>query len=230
MTTRAVVRHARYWRGKIHRWSTVYQFVGTPSSGLTQADAQTILEHDDAMCFQASGLYMTTYECQLYNQAVGGVPLVSYTRATWDDHTTWIAPSGTAWTTTGGYAVDVAEAALLVEWPAGLSKTGKPVNLRKWYHAVPVVGVGPGSPDVQGPDLTSLAAHASTMIGVLGSKGLVLGSQSGRLGGTPRVDAYYVTHQMPRGRRKKATAKNNPALDSYIQGVIDQELGKISAS
>ena len=229
MTTRAVVRHVRYWRGTIHRWSTVYQFVGTPTSALTADDATLVLEADDDMCYPAENFYMGTYECQLYDQAVGGVPIASVTRFNWENHAAWIPPTGMGWTTRGNVAVSTAEVALLVEWPAGLSRTGKPVVLRKFYHACEDNEPGPGSPDVGGSDLASLAERANTLKGTLAAKGLVLGSSSGRLAGAPRVNQFYVTHQMPRGCRKKATAKNNPALDAYIQGVIDQELGKISA-
>lgn len=211
MTTRAVVRHVRYWRGQVHRWSTVYQFVGTPSSGLTAADAQTVFAADSKMLYNAGAPNGGAYECDLYNQASGGVPIASYTAFNWEVPANWAAPINSVWTTTSGSDIGVpAEAALLVEWAAGLSKSGKPVKLRKWYHQVKVASSQTGAgPDIVAADITALQTQAQAIVGCLGAKGLTLGSSTGRLAGTATVSQFYNNHQMSRGRRRKALVNAN---------------------
>lgn len=202
MPYRAVVRHVRYWRGAPHRWSTVYPFLGTPTSGLTTADAQSVLVADDKMCWGTQAAEGGTYECALYDQAVGGVPVAVYTAFDWTTPASWIKYGGAAWTTPTGNEFG-AEMALAVTWAAGLSATGKPVKLRKWYHALPISAAStPGAADVSAASVTSLTAQANLITAVLSSKGLALGSPSGRFAGAAHVSNYYEAHQMPRGRRR----------------------------
>jgi hypothetical protein len=206
MSYRAVVRHVRYWRGAIHKWSTVYQFVGTPSSGLTSTDAEAMRAADAKMCFGAVGTG-GAYECALYNQASGGVPIAISTAFDWTAPGSWPGYPTTVWTTASGNPAEPAETALSVTWAAGVSSSGKPVNLRKWYHSVPMVGeASGGAADVPTAQNTLLRAQAQTIVGTLASKGLTLGSAAGRFAGVATVDPYYGNHQMPRGRRRGTTA------------------------
>lgn len=221
MTYRAVVRHVRYWRGKIHRWSTVYQYVGNPTATLDDTDCQEILQLDDAMCYGQSAVDGGTYQCEIYNNASGGVPIANFTRFDWQTPGTWIKYGSGAWGPASADIASPAETALLVEWPCGLSKSGKPVSLRKWYHAVPTSGEPGAQADVSAGDLVSLQAKASQLIGPLGAKGLVLGSATGRLAGDPVVKAFYGNHQMPRGRRKK------PAFKASLVSLSPSTIGKL---
>lgn len=131
--------------------------------------------------------------------------------------------AGGGWHPGSADLVSGAETALVVEYPAGLSKTGKPVTIKNWYHAVPVSAPVGGAPDVSAADLLTLAAKAGEIKGVLGSKGLVLGSKSGRIAGDPRVLAYYGNHQMPKGRRKKRTA-TGALTDVQLIELLGREL------
>jgi hypothetical protein len=201
---RGVVRHVRYWRGGIHRWSTVYNFVGAPTRSLTVTDAQNLLTHDSAMCYRTSAANGGVYECQLYDQAVGGTAFATYTAFDWTTPGAWVAPTGTGWTTTGVAQEAVAETALQVEWAGGLSSSGKPVFMRKWYHMVPSSAVVGGAVQVGAADVASLQLAAQSIVGVFASAGLVLGSASSRLAGVASVKAFYGTHQMPKGRKRKA--------------------------
>lgn len=223
MTYRAVVKHVRYWRGRIHRWSTVYQYVGTASSAPTAADCQHILTLDDNMCYGEGASNGGTYECAIYNQASGGVPIAVYTRFDWTTPGTWVGYAGTAWGSVSVNQEPAAEVALLVEYPAGLGRTGKPVSLRKWYHAVPVSGSTAGSPDIGAAPLATLRTGAEALMGALGDLGLVLGSRSGRIGGDAHVQAFYGNHQMPKGRRKKKV----PSLDPLQQVLVDVATSKL---
>jgi hypothetical protein len=202
MTYRGVVRHVRYWRGAIHRWSTVYQFVGVLSKDLDTTAATLLLDKDDGMCWGPSASVGGTYQCELYDNTAGGAPLITYTRFDYTVTADWTGFGGAGWTTDSGFQEQSAEAALQVEWNAGISKSGKPVKLRKWYHAVPDPGALAGGPDVVSDDVTSLVAYANELVDVLTDYNLVLGSSTGRFAGDASVSSYWGNHQMPRGRRR----------------------------
>jgi hypothetical protein len=200
---RGVVRHVRYWRGNIHRWSTVYNFTGSGSYVPGTADAHNLLLADAKLCYPAGAVDQGIYECQIYNNATGGTAIATYTNADWENPATWIPPGGTGWTTTGlGFNAN-AETALVVEWAAGSSSSGKPVTLRKWYHSVPGSEVVGNGTQISGTDITSLTAAAQSLVGVFAANGLVLSSASGRLAGVAKVLPYFGNHQMPKGRKRK---------------------------
>lgn len=216
---RAQVHHVRYWRGQIHRWSTVYHFGGIPSPALDAAAAKLVLEADDAMCYTNTNIYGGTYECNIYDADTGGVPVASVTLFDWQTPSSWIVYGGEGWQTTAPPPCDDAEVALLVEASLGLSKTGKPVNARKWYHAVPQTNQPLGAPQVSAADITKLTAQANLIYTCLSTYGLSANSPSGRLPGTPVVKAYYGNHQMPRGRRRKAPVvkASSVAPNEYVR-------------
>ena len=203
MTTyRAVVRHVRYWRGVVHRWSTVYHYSGTASGAVGDTQATAVLTADDGMCYGTGAADGGTYECQVYDQAVGGVPIATVTRFDWTNPGAWIRYSSAYWTTTGPGAEPAAEVALGGEWAAGLSKSGKPVLLRKWWHAVPISTAAGGTVDVDNADHTSLLTGMTALYNAMGSVGLLLSSGTGRFAGAATIQRYYQNHQMPRGRRR----------------------------
>lgn len=205
MSYRGVVRHVRYWRGAVHRWSTVYQFVGTPSTTIDAGACTALLTADDKMCY-GNGIAANggTYECSIYNVASGGVPIANVVRFDWETPGAWIAYAATSWGSVTGTFSNNAEDALLVEWHAGLSSSGKPVSLRKWYHAVPIITAASNAQNVAAANVTSLTTAANALVNVLGSYGLTLGSSAGRFAGSAFVQPYLANHQMPRGRRRRA--------------------------
>ena len=221
MSYRGVVRHVRYWRGQVHKWSTVYQFLGTPTSAIGVSDAQALLTADDKMCWGAGTVANGgTYECDIYNVASGGVPIASYVAFPWATPASWIAYSGASWGVATALQDPVAEAALLVEWAAGLSSSGKPVKLRKWYHAVKQSSAQGTAQSVAAADVTALTTAANAMVNVLGSKGLTLGSSTGRFAGTATVRPYLENHQMPRGRRRRTTSGDSLSFVQKVEALV----------
>jgi len=222
MPYRAVVKHVRYWRGKIHRWTTVYPFIGTPNRDLNSSDCTTVLTADDALCFPGGAGNGGTYGCDIYNQATGGTPIASVVRFDWETPASWIGYSGSAWHDPTVYDAGIdaaAETCLDLRWSAGLSKTGKPVFLRKFIHAVPAVGNDGAGTQIQPADVTALVAHANLMKGMLGDEGLVLGSFTGRFAGTATLSGYLGSHQMPQGRRRKILSKSQQS--AALRALID---------
>jgi hypothetical protein len=202
---RAVVDHVGYWRGTIHRWSTSYSFTGSGTAPNTAA-CSTLLLADDKMCYTpTTSLNGGTYECRIY-AASGGVPIASYTRFDWTIPGDWIAFNGSGWGATHTVAnATQMECALLVEWAAGVSSTGKPVNFRKWYHAVKAsVAPGEGLGDILTADITTLTTQAEAVATCLApTYGLVMGNARRLAGTSPVVSSFYVNHQMPKGRKRK---------------------------
>lgn len=201
-TYRAIVRHVGYWRGEIHRWSTVYGFNGVPSPALDAAACDAVMNADSDMCFGPSPTDGGVFEVAIYDSASGGVPLVEKVYFDYTDPGSWTGYNGTAWTVTSAPVYPVREVALQVEWAAGLSSSGKPVKLRKWFHSVPDQGTPQAGPDVPTVDVTSLTVGATALQHCLGAYSLSMASVAGRLAGEATVLHNYGNHQMPRGRRR----------------------------
>lgn len=102
------------------------------------------------------------------------------------------------------------ERAFLIMWPAGTDGLGRPVFLKKWYHAVGTFGGVAPSTAVQGQstgftqanrDAIAAAADVVTRIGSLSQWGLVAESGRTRSGGLLSADPpichkYYEHHQL----------------------------------
>lgn len=203
---RAVVRHVRYWRGNIHRWSTVYRFSGTVSSGDIPTAIGYIHNMEQAVCYPApGGGGGGIWEIAFYNQASGGVPISVTTYFDPSTPGTWIPYDGSAWSSLTTALEGNAEVALQVKWLAGLSSSGKPVAFRKWYHAVPQLASGNTAPDVSTGNRTSIQNVIQSQLAPVAGLGLLLGNSSRIAAATPVVQAFFGNHQMPRGRRKAPT-------------------------
>lgn len=169
------------------------------------ANLTTLLAADAAMCYPgvAGTTWGGTYEAVAYHTG-GGVPVATYTAFDWTSPGAWVRDGGAGWGSPSGAYVNQAEVALLVEWPAGLSSSGKPVNFRKWYHAVPEPGTeSPGSVDISTAMAATLLTAATTLTNCLASSSLLMGN-AGRFAGSPLISRYYANHQMPKGRRRRA--------------------------
>lgn len=224
---RIVTRHVRYWRGAIHRWSNVYPFVGTLTPGNYGAALNAMYTMEQALGFQhSSGATQGgCYELALYDQGTGGIPVAVQTKFPWATPGSWIAYTSSAWADKTIQYESVAEVAMSVEWPAGLSKSGKPVYFRKWYHSVPV-GSGGGTADISAPNIATITTALETGLNAVGGLGAPMGSGSRLAASTPIVNSFYCNHQMPRGRRRKAaspTVQQNAAILQLIESQLYKE-------
>lgn len=201
---RIVARHVRYWRGQVHRWSTVYRFTGTIAAGSYGTAIAAIKTLDDGVCYHpASPVTGGIYEVAIYDHATGGVPVDIVTYFDWTTPASWIQYGSAGWGSLSSSFESNAEAALQIEWHAGLSVTGKPVVFRKWYHAVPQIGGGGTGVDVTAGQVTSLSAIVNAQIAVVGGLGAPMGTGSRLAATNCVVKTYFGSHQMPRGRRRK---------------------------
>lgn len=226
---RLVARHVRYWRGAIQKWSTVYPLTGSISSSDYGAVIAALKVLEQGVCYGGNlaangGLY----EIALYDQATGGVPVAVTTYFPEGTPGSWVAYTGAAWTLSSSLGIiPEAETALQVEWPAGLSKSGKPVIFRKWYHSVPYVLAAGPAVNVAPADVAAIQAFIQAQMSVIGGLGLLLGNSSRLAAMTPRVLAYYGNHQMPRGRRRpKADASSSSEAFAQILEIAENQANK----
>lgn len=176
---------------------------------IDSAACELVRVQDDGMCYGPADTDGGTYSCEIYNAATGGVPIATHTTFDWETTGSWPGYAGSHWGSATGDMLTMAEVAMQLEWTAGLSSSGKPVILRKWYHAVPQVDVLPTAPEIASGVQTSLLAGAEALKDALTSYGLVLGSSTGRFAGTASVKGFYGNHQMPRGRRRRALVSSS---------------------
>lgn len=209
---RFVVRHVRYWRGQIQKWSTVYQYQGVPFGGSILAGDLTLVKNgDQGMCYYHLTTEGGIYQVEAYDTDLGGPPVLTANYFDPETPGAWTGYPGTVWSPVTTNLEQAAETSLGVRWPAGTSSTGKAVYMRKWYHAVPVSAGAAGSVDVSPSNVTALAAQAAVVQNCLASRGMVLGAKGRTPAGTPVVSTYYENHQMPRGRRRKITVTSSGA-------------------
>lgn len=202
---RVVVRHVNWWRGVIHKWSTVYPFTGSVAGGDVPTVASTMLDHDSGLAWGATGAEEGgIYEVAVYDSATGGVPIYVLSVFPPETPADWVDYTHSGWTTAYTAQLRVLEAALALTWPAGLSRSGKPVLFRKWIHAVPNSGGVGGAVNVQSADQASLAAWSQDKLAIVAGLGLLLGNASRLAASTPDVSSQYENHQMPKGRKRKA--------------------------
>ena len=220
---RAIVEHVRYWRGAVHRWSTSYELTGTLTKPLDTTAAQTLLLADDKLCYSQVAGDGGTFACRIYASG-GGTPLATYTRFDWTTPASWIAYGGaTAWGSPSATFCSQAETAALIQWPAGLSVRGKPIFFRKYIHAVPATSGSGAGADITGSVLTSLANQAlATGNSLYSAYGITLGNAR-TVPGPPTVKPFYVTHQMPRGRRRKVSAATARSLSDQIFQLVENQ-------
>lgn len=202
---RFVVRHVRFWRGAPQKWSTVYQFQGTPLGGsITLADLGNVKGYDGALCYGKTAADGGIYQVECYDQTAGGPPVQSISYFDPESPSSWIAYGGSAWTSYTPLAETTAEVCLGIRWLAGTSTTGKNVYMRKWYHAVPQSTAAAGVVDINTTVQASLVTAATTLQNCLVARGMALAPLGRTSVGPPVVSQYYENHQMPRGRRRKA--------------------------
>lgn len=207
---RIVTRHVRYWRGAIHKTSTVWPFTGTIAAGSYAAAIAAMYTAEQAVGYKQNSVTAGgVYEIALYNSSTGGVPVAVTTYFPWATPGSWIPYTGTGWYTSTPPADNNAETALQVEWPAGLSSSGKPVYFRKWFHMVPDDAFAPGVADLTTSQAGTLASVLHTGTSTVAGLGAPMGRAGRFAASAGTVALYFGNHQMPRGRRRKALVSSS---------------------
>jgi hypothetical protein len=216
------IDHARYWRGSPHTWSTRYFISGsTPTTEDASTLAEQLVGMESEVFYPGPSASAGFLNVKVYPTGTGPA-LYEYTYGVIETPSTWVAYTGTKWTSITAQQEGAFEPALSVVIPlTGLSTKGKPVTARKYYHAIPIsYGAGDSSaPDVSSSNVTLLESG----LALLNNGSLVGGrrviSNGGRLpSSNPTVQPYYTNHQAPRGRKKKAASSG--ATASSLEAII----------
>lgn len=213
------------WRGAPHQFH-----VGGNHSGaaFNASDAQSFMEGESSVAalsiapFQ-SNPGVSVISSRYYN-GVQATPV--YERIYGEEYPVpeAIRPTMAAYTTGGGGPVLPLEVCVMVESPAGMSKTGKPVYLRKFLRGAPV-----GALDVSG------SGDAIFTIGAEGAAAATAYGDGSWFGervyigpsGTQGTSTSWIAlqqpgnHQVPRGRKRKGSVANSRTLLSSIKTLVE---------
>lgn len=197
------------WRGKIKRWNTTFHLSSSTLTSTLQGKMQaTGYKAPGDVAGACSG---GVASISVYN-ATGGAPILVTTYFDWQTPSTWVPYTGTVWASVPeGTPLDAAgESALLVVGNmAALSKTGKPVKTRKFFHAVP----SRSAASYLDPDVDAATQAAVALQWPFG----YLQNPSGVSPASVTVEPWYGNHQRVRGRRKTVAAV---AGQSFANGVV----------
>lgn len=223
------------WRGTRHTWSITGNHSG---SSLSSGDAETFMTGESSPFtlsyapFMTAGPAESTTYAEFWHQLTGvayydGSDSAAVFEADYDvdspppDN---LLPNGTAFSeVTSPYSV--LEACVCLQAVIGLSKTGKPVLVRKFIHGV---ANGANALNVDGTNTLSLT-DGGTAAMQSQSNGDWYGNRvyiapSGNQPGASDWSAIPGQHQMPRGRRK-VTAKAGAAAQSTLLSILEGAAG-----
>lgn len=209
-----------YWRGAIHNFSIVGNHSGT---SFGQSDAQAFMEGTSspfALTFgplMSSGLSVVASR---YYDGQNSAPVFVNLYNTGNPAPTPLVPTGAAWgsdITLEDYLPLEVCADLSSE--VGLGKTSKPVYNRKFLRGVPqgAVGSGTGGETVWG---SPAPAAVVTAVAKLGNGdwygGRTYISPNARSANNWLISAYPGNHQIPRGRKAKATSTSSSLFNDAL--------------
>lgn len=201
-----VLLHGCYWRGSPHVWSTVYNLSGSTPNAADQVQLiRQLRDIESSILFGGNGGTARGFIEGRFYTGQGGIPTAVDTYGTKADPASWLSYTGIVWGATSAPYEETREVAMLIKTPLnGLSSRGKPVFLRKYFHAIPFF-----ADNGQIPSSFVTLINNAVLPWTNGSlhNGVVVIGQSGRQSSLPpATDTFTVARQMPRGRRKKVTA------------------------
>lgn len=210
-TYRYQVVSVGFWRGKVKRWNTTFH---ASSSALTANIKNAMMgagfKADEDVLGDCSG---GVASISVYGPA-GGAPISKTVYFDWQATGTWIPYTGTDWASVPNTTpVDASgeSAMILVGNLPGLSRTGKPLTVRKYLHAVPSrTALLYSQPDIDAATQAAVAAQFPPAF---------MASPSGVFPTTVSVLPYYGNHQRVRGRRRARTTVQAQAFSAgVVQG------------
>lgn len=201
-----VIDHAILWRGAPHRWSTVYNLSGTtPVSSDQYALMEELLAIENDILPPSVSENSGFLRARFYNGS-GGAPTYTINFGVLETPSTW-APyaSGTVPWTSVAEGLAPAEVCFNIKTPlTGLSSSGKPVHLEKYFHGVPAYD---SSGELASGIQTAINSAVAPWASGLATGARVVISPSGRQSSSaPTVQPYCGNHQMPRGRKRKSVS------------------------
>lgn len=214
-----------YWRGQQHTWVNRYVMSGSDPTATQANTVQAALKSIENVIHPlvAAGAGVGFVSSRAYG-AAGGPPfnVIPYNTSKAPGTATGFA--GPTWTT-GLIWAPTLETCLLVQTPLnGMSSSGKPIALRKYFRGVAFTteladntGVMPAT------DAAGIANACLTWkTGIGANAWVVIGTSGKQASAVPTAHPYLVAHQVPRGRKKKASSSSVLGFlaDAAAKGVV----------
>lgn len=199
-----------FWRGSPHTWVNRYVMSGAQPSA---ADALTVigaLKHIEDVVYPelGGGVGVGFVEGRAYPSGNGS----SFASVAYNTSLAPATATGFAGPT-GGYAsLDFSttlESCLVIETKlAGLSSTGKPVFLRKYFRGISDANTeSVGNTPIAAGDLAIIkASTVPWQTGVGASNWVVIGNSGAQAQSAPQPLQYVGNRQVPKGRKRTGTS------------------------
>jgi hypothetical protein len=220
-----------FWRGNPHTWVNRYVMSGLTPSASAAATVINALKNIEEQLHAAvtSGAGVGFVEGRAYG-ATGGPPFETFGYNEGLTPTTATGFAGAGWSGTEQAPAPALETCMMVETPLlGLSTSGKPVSLKKYFRGA-TYGVD--------EDYSAAAINPTDQAGItalvlpwqtgLGDPGSQVISPTGRTpAGPPTAHPFIVNHQVPRGRKKAAASSLVGVSGSLDAGIVTMRLPNI---
>lgn len=217
-----------YWRGVPHTWVNRYVLSGPNPSA---ADATSVINGlkaiEDKLHPQANaGNGVGFVEGRCY-ASTGYTPIVTVPYNSDKAIGTATGFAGGTWATHTQIWAPTLETCLLIEIPLVLpSSSGKPVTLKKYMRGNSF-NFNEDYQDAQipTPDLVGIAAACLPWTTGIGGTFYTLSALTANpTSGPPTARPYLVTHQIPRGRKKKKTTLSSESTSALLESIIEGTL------
>lgn len=220
------IKKQGWWRGANHVWDNRYVLSGSDPNSEDAANCIDAIHTIEDHLFPAigSGLGVGFVEGKAYGSG-GGVPIVETpwnSSETPDTATGFSGPSG-GYNTLAVYGpleicLDVRSECQTV------SKTGKPVYIRKFYRGMALVNDDDetaGDTELDSGDVATIKTTLAPLTTGLSTGGWTVIAPSGRVPASGFTAQLYLgSHQVPRGRKRTST-KAATSATSTLWNIIE---------
>lgn len=217
-----------FWRGNPHTWVNRYVLSGpTPSETVAQDVINQLKLIEGQLHPQITASNGVGFVIGRAYGATGGPPFATIAYNASAEPSSATGFPGAGWDDTQQGTADTLEVCTLVEVPLqGLSSTGKPVTLRKYFRMTTYGSIEDTSGASIGTiDRAGIAAVCLPWTTGLGSGGATVIGTSGRApSDVPTAHPYIVNHQVPRGRKRKSASSLVGVYGSVNAGVVTMTL------
>jgi hypothetical protein len=199
-----------FWRGAPHSWVNRYIMSGSdPTSTEALAVMVGLIDIESQLHANIEASVGVGFvEGRAYGSG-GGAPFAVEPQNTSKAAATATGFAGAQWSGTTQVFANTLEVCSMVETLlTGLSTTGKPKYLRKYFRGAQYGGeeaaLAGGIPTVDKNGIAALVLPWKT--GVAGTSYVVIGASGATAAAAPTAHPYMVNHQVPRGRKKKVAS------------------------
>lgn len=206
-----------WWRGVNTTFQNDYWLSGTPSGSAMQTIINGLKDIEDTLfptCDEHLGVGFV--DGKLYGPG-NGPPIaeVQYNQGGGVSTSTGFTGPSTAYgiLTFQGTLENALEVRSTVN---GLSKTGKPIHLRKLFRGIACIESAGADSPINSNDLAAIHTNCLPWVtGIAGTSFVVVSPKGSTVSLGPTAQPYIVNRQKPRGRKRKAVTSNGVTKTTY---------------